>query len=62
MPTVGLATSIPTLERPQTYALDRRSTGMGSGGYNFYNIYETIDIIFIYMSWVFKWSDDGRQC
>jgi hypothetical protein len=61
MPTVGLATSIPIIERPQAYALDFRSTGISSGRYKFYNFYETIDI-FIYMSWVFKWPDDGRQC
>jgi hypothetical protein len=29
MPAAGFETTIPTLERPQTHALDRAATGIG---------------------------------
>jgi len=36
MPSGGFATSNAAIERPQAYALNHRSIGIGSSGYNFY--------------------------
>ena len=46
MPSAGFATSIPTIDRPQTYTLDRMSTGICSGGYNFYIFIKQLTYLF----------------
>jgi len=43
MPPEGFETAIPASERPQTHALDRAATGIGSPNIRVLNILDRID-------------------